>query len=412
MYSLGRLISITISYSLIIALIERAYTVFLRFYICKVQQKPKGVYTTARPVQDIQSLDAFDYRDVEPIKYRPFETKHHVTMGIKKSTKQDWIRIDRKYLERTALRKKLLAEHPEVCVGTSEIANPAIRELYEEVMLDLLPKRFPSMFRIKGDTFHNVVTGTRHRISSTLLDHTSMLRHLAENVEEDFYFMVPDAQDEFVLQGFVACFPQGLLPSAKVGMSVSEIHKPVPGYEGRLKKGVNRCFERMERGQSVGRLNWAIQANHSQLFLPFDGANTIKTDDSPSAKAEFNPSASFLRAEHHTLTCLPRTGTIVFAVRTYLTPLSQIRDEGSGPTLAEACESMPEKFGIYKNRPTWGQSACTWLRERDPAIAAIAATEKHDLHTSSPAPNNDATGSCPFAQSRQLDSSATCPFAP
>lgn len=158
-------------------------------------------------------------------------------------------------MERTALRKKLVAEHPEICVGTSEIANPAVRELYEEVMLDLLPKRFPTIFRIKGDMFHNLVTGTGHHISSALLDHASMLRHLAENVEEDFYFMVPNAQDEFVLQGFVACFPQGLLPSAKVGMSVSEIHKPIPGYEGRLKKGVNRCFERMERGQSVGRLN-------------------------------------------------------------------------------------------------------------------------------------------------------------
>lgn len=111
------------------------------------------------------------------------------------------------------------------------------------------------MFRIKGDVFHNLVNGTQHRISSALLDHASMLRHLAQNVEEDFYLMVPDAQKEFVLQGFVACFPQGLLPSAKVGMSVSEIHKPVPGYEGRLKKGVNRCFERMERGQSVARLN-------------------------------------------------------------------------------------------------------------------------------------------------------------
>ena len=177
------------------------------------------------------------------------------SQGIKKSTKQDWIRIDRSYLERTALRKKLLADHPEICVGTSEMANPAIHELYEEVMLDLLPRRFPTMFRIEGDMFYNFVTGGRHRISSALLDHASMLQHLAENVEEDFYFMVPDAQDEFVLQGFVACFPQGLLPSAKVGMSVSEIHKPVPGYEGRLKKGVNRCFERMERGQSVGRLN-------------------------------------------------------------------------------------------------------------------------------------------------------------
>lgn len=140
-------------------------------------------------------------------------------------------------------------------MGTSETANPAVRELYEEVMLDLLPKRFPTIFRIKGDMFHNLVNGARHRISSALQDHASMLRQLAENVEEDFYFMVPDAQDEFVLQGFVSCFPQGLLPSAKVGMSISEIHKPVPGYEGRLKKGVNRCFERMERGQSVGRLN-------------------------------------------------------------------------------------------------------------------------------------------------------------
>ena len=140
-------------------------------------------------------------------------------------------------------------------MGTSETANPAIRELYEEVMLDLLPKRFPRMFQIEGDIFHNLVTGTQHRISSTLLDHASMLRHLAENVEEDFYFMVPDAQDEFVLQGFVGCFPQGFLPTTRVGMSVSEIHKPVPGYEGRLKKGVKRCFERMERGQFVGRLN-------------------------------------------------------------------------------------------------------------------------------------------------------------
>ena len=186
---------------------------------------------------------------------------HHVlqaltsSKGIKKSTKQDWIRIDRNYLERMALRKKLVTQHPETCVGTSEIANPAVRELYEEVMLDLLPKRFPTMFRIKGDIFYNLLTGSRHRISSALLDHASMLRHLAENVEEDFHFMVPDAQDEFVLQGFVACFPQGFLPSAKVGMSVSEIHKPVPGYEGRLKKGVQRCFERMGRGQSVGRCN-------------------------------------------------------------------------------------------------------------------------------------------------------------
>lgn len=147
---------------------------------------------------------------------------------------------------------------------------------------------------------------------------------------------------------------------------------------------------------------WAIQSNTSELFLPFDGANTFKTDDSPSAKVQLDLSASFVRVEHHTLTCLPRTGTIVFAIRTYITPLTQIRDEGSGPLLAEVCESMPEKFGVYKNRPAWGQKLCAWLREEG------SATNKHDLHVSTAI---NGTGSCPLAKPRDPSSNASCPYA-
>ena len=82
MHFFGRLISITISYSLFIALIERAYTILIRRWTLKVQHNPKGVYTSTRPVDDVQILHTFDYKAVEPIKYRPFETKHHVTMGM------------------------------------------------------------------------------------------------------------------------------------------------------------------------------------------------------------------------------------------------------------------------------------------------------------------------------------------
>ena len=152
-------------------------------------------------------------------------------------------------------RQQLVKDFPTVCVGGSKASYPAIRELYEEILLDLLPKRFPSIFQIKGDVFYNLVTNSHHSISTALRDHTTMLQHLATNVEEDFWFMVPNEQKEFILEGFVACFPQGLLPAAKVGMSVSKIHEPIPGYDGRLKKGVVRCFERMERGSSVARLN-------------------------------------------------------------------------------------------------------------------------------------------------------------
>ena len=122
-------------------------------------------------------------------------------------------------------------------------------------MLDVLPKRFPQMFQTNGGVFKNLVTGHQHCISEARANSLTMLRHLSENVEEDFYLMCPNEEGEYVLRGFVACFPQGLLPSAKVGLTVSQIHAPVPGYETRLQKGVNRCFQRMARGESVGRLN-------------------------------------------------------------------------------------------------------------------------------------------------------------
>ena len=136
---------------------------------------------------------------------------------------------------------------------------------------------------------------------------------------------------------------------------------------------------------------WAIQSNHDILHLPFDGANTFKNAESPSQNSSINPMKSYLRVEHHTLTCLKRTGVIIFAVRTYLTPLSQIKLEGSGPALAEACESMPEEFGIYKNRPTWGKDLCAWLTER----ASNQAQEHHEP--------SSLEATCPFSNESSVN---------
>jgi hypothetical protein len=49
-------------------------------------------------------------------------------------------------------------------------------------------------------------------------------------------------------------------------------------------------------------------------------------------------------------------------VRSYLTSLEDIRDEGNGPLLADAIKSMPEKLGHYKRRPFWEQDVYAYLR--------------------------------------------------
>ena len=191
-------------------------------------------------------------------------------MGIKKMSQDEWISIDQGYLERINRRKSLLYTDHELCVGSTDVARPAVEELYTEIMIKHLPSRFPTMFSIERGIFLNHTTGSKYSLDVKCLDEKYMLNTLAENVEEDFYFMCPDANGDFRLQAFSSCFPQGLNSPSKMGLSVREIHQPVPGYENRLGNGVDRHFRRLMPGDFVGRLNVDIPApSGEQIRGPF-----------------------------------------------------------------------------------------------------------------------------------------------
>jgi hypothetical protein len=81
----------------------------------------------------------------------------------------------------------------------------------------------------------------------------------------------------------------------------------------------------------------------------------------------------FLRVEHQTLCALPRSRAIIFCVRSYMTPLAEIKGQGDGPRLAEAIESMPEKLGLYKMRQFWGGEVLPWLKEGSDVPRSVAA---------------------------------------
>ena len=85
MHHLGRLVSIAISYALLVAILERIFKGLARFYLSRLQRKnqklPVAPASAVSPIEEITPLHGFNYKDVEPIKYRPFENKRHVTMG-------------------------------------------------------------------------------------------------------------------------------------------------------------------------------------------------------------------------------------------------------------------------------------------------------------------------------------------
>ncbi len=169
--------------------------------------------------------------------------------------------MDRGYLSRIQEREPLIRDKAEFTVGAGPLVDPAIEELYTEIMIDYLPHRYPTIFKTAGQTVHNLITGSSYPLSTADLTPERMLQLLGMNVEEDFYFMCPDENDgEFRLRGYIACFPGGFLSPARLGESVREIHGPVPGYEERLGRSVDRYFKRMEPGQFIGRMNVSFPA--------------------------------------------------------------------------------------------------------------------------------------------------------
>jgi len=286
-------------------------------------------------------------------------------MGIVQKSRNEWIHIDRDYLVRIQERERLIQQNPEATIYTGPLVNAAIEELYSEIMSNYLPCRYPTIFKTSGKVVHNVITGSTYPLSIAGLTPERMLQLLGVNVEDDFFFMCPDESDgEFRLRGCVACFPNGFLGPGHVGQSVREIHQPVPGYEERLGKGVDRYFQRMRPGQFIGRMNWSLQVDGPDLFRT-EGLNYYPDMVQTVGEDKFNPDFDqcFLRVEHQTLTCLPRSKAIMFCVRSYMTPLEQIKNEGDGPKLADAIDSMPEKLGLYKMRQFWGGKVLPWLRE-------------------------------------------------
>ena len=72
------------------------------------------------------------------------------------------------------------------------------------------------------------------------------------------------------------------------------------------------------------------------------------------------------RTERQTLHRLPRSQAIVFAFKTYLYPIKQIKEEGLGEELAQAIDGLKQgntpDMHFYKRAPVWAEAVKRYLR--------------------------------------------------
>lgn len=160
---------------------------------------------------------------------------------------------------------------------------------------------------------------------------------------EDFLIMErPEGAEEHVLTAGVLLFPAHWTLSEKIGRPLVRIHQPVPDYEGDLSRRVQRFFDGVQVGRPLWRANWHF-AGTPQIVTP------MREVDKVGLYLERLPderSVGWLRVERQTILRLPRTGAVVFGVRTLMSDIGGLTSEQwRGLQAAFAAMSAEERDG-------------------------------------------------------------------
>jgi len=357
------------------------------------------------PYQDIEPLRDLDWTTKPPIKIRPFKPKYHLTMALENCPLSELIEQDDTFLERIQHRKDVMDQHPTETYQCNPVCESAVTELYRWMMGSYLPKRFPTMYRLVYPT----VTSEKSESSVPYLINipaskciplrpssaTEALYLLGENVDTDMLLLLPgstspDGIPIYRLQAYVTCFPAGFATQDKLGLTLTGIHKPVPGYVAKLEKSMDRFFAKLGFGRAVRRANWSISTNdklysqggnhmyedgstHTVSETTSRGGNEKTLDtESPDLdaiieeqKKDVKVEDCRLRCERQTLHRLPDSNALVFMFKTYQYPLADVKADGDGPELAEAIRGLgtgnvPD-MKIYKRAVVWSDKVIDYL---------------------------------------------------
>lgn len=365
------------------------FSVLFLFQFSKKGESSK-ISQDVPPSNDIRANPVspdFKWDMEQPAKSYPFKDKEYkLTMGIRTFTADDWLLIEDTYLDRIEEKTKIITNsHPKYpkdvdlegsTIFTSPIAEPVIRELYD-VVVQYMCDKYPMYFKLSedGTLVHNGITKEDVPTKAGNIEAKKLLYYLVRTIEEDFIIMMPDPSldeaeygDEYYFKGGVFAFAAGFNPREKINKPLTFIHEPIPGYHSKLRLSMNRYFEKLPAGKFVGRANFSIQA-HDKFFVDDDNKGYHLTEEEvrkeiPFEDLDFEKQVHY-RSERQMLTRLPKTGAVIFTIRTYLHPFSDFKSQPKevSQRLLGALQKFPDDMAKYKGLTRIGPAAIRYLKE-------------------------------------------------
>ncbi|KAE8375185.1 Alg9-like mannosyltransferase family-domain-containing protein [Aspergillus bertholletiae] len=323
----------------------------------------------------------WDVHTAEPKPYRPFRygPKYFITMGLRSMKWDEWIELDNHYLRYHTDKARRIKERGAKCSRTAPEAMDAAMELLEELST-YLPERYPTLFRKTPTGITNLLT--QETITTTAPLPEDPMQSCGRLIQDDLALMLERPDGEYYLLAGSILLAGFWRLEDKYGMRLSEIHTSgsVPGYKEKLEKGMMNFFRRLRPEDPVLRNNYFIQVDES---LPW--SHSIGSEDSETVSwntAEKNRAIEhhFFRSERQSLRRLPRSGAVVFTIRTYFEPVTEVVKEPYVPgRLASAIRSWGEDVARYKGREKYGEVLLEYLDHmHEEQVAQGLEVEKED----------------------------------
>ncbi len=263
-------------------------------------------------------------RATVPARYLPFtepprDAAFRWRLGLKPLDLVDWIELGPAAEAAIAAKAALLERHGDVVLALLDDVGTESAEVADAVV-DHLRARWP---------------GRPARLDPTL----HPLDAAARLVPEDLVLLVP-RDGQLVVGGGSVCFPNRWDLRSKLGRTLAATHAPVPRLNEQLGRRLDRFLERLTPERGFWRLGWGI-IDTAEWYAPPDG----RPPDAPGRPVE----SSYLRVERETIRRFPRTGAVLFTIRTHVTPLTDVVVDGdAAAALAARLDEMPDDVRHYK----------------------------------------------------------------
>lgn len=368
----------------------------IRFFTTKRHQKPQPQPTTPEKQQRIPGkwtpssyrapppppYPNWSLEHTKPLPYRAFRhgPKYNVTMGLRTVPLAEWIELDSHYPRFHADKARRLASaRGPKSVHTAPEARDAAVELLEE-LCTYLPARYPTLFSRteNGRGIRNLWSGEEFSDGDD-----DAMTACARLVQDDLAIMMEREDGQYYLVAGAILLAGFWRLEDKLGMPLSEIHTSgdVPQFKEKLERGMTGFFRRLKCEDVVyARNNYFIQVDDDLAWSWSIGSEDSAEISWNTAEKDRAVEHHYFRSERQTLRRLPRTGAVVFTIRTYFHPVTEIAQEDYVPgRLASAVRSWGEDVRRYKGADKYGRVLLEYLdQEHQKQVDRGLDLEKED----------------------------------